>query len=180
MKKIIIPIVMFLIMQTIVSCQKEGIQQPEIQSTKTSTPSQIKFIKSEWLTMSFHEIWSSTTTRNLVFQLANHGINPAISYDPNTDVALAYTKIPGRMYYYYRIPGLVATSTQNLDMSYTLEPFSFNVSIWNADDHSLMPDATPFQFYSFRYIVISKTIFDTLQINWNDYYAVAAALNISL
>ena len=175
MKKIIISALVVFFAATLFSCQKEALQQP------VSQPAKISATTSQWLGLSFTEVWTTPTTRNLVFQSADHIINPAISYNPTTDVSLAYAKIAGNNNNsYYRIPGVISTSTQNLDLAFSLTPASFNVSISNAGNHSLMPDATLFTSYRFRYIVILRTTYESLNIDWNNYYAVAAALNISL
>ena len=175
MKKIIISALVVFFAATLFSCQKEALQQPVTQ------PTIINATVSQWLGLSFREVWSTPTTRNFVFQSADHVVDPAISYNPVTDVALAYAKIPGNNNnLYYRIPGVISTSTQNLDLDFSLTPASFNVSIWNAGNHSLMPDAALFPSYRFRYIVILRTTYERLNIDWNNYYAVAAALNISL
>ena len=189
MKKIITTTLTVIFILTFVSCKKEDVQQPISPAATLATTSvaitgttlAMKSISSDWLRLSFSEVYSTPTTGNFVFQLANYMINPAIAYNPGIDVALAYVKIQGSNgNNYYRIPGLVATTTQNLDMSFWMNPVSFNVSIYNADDHSLMPDAALFPSYRFRYIVILRTTYESLNIDWNNYYAVAAALNISL
>ncbi len=182
MKKIITSALFVFFAATLFSCQKEALQESTIPATTSPTTitSLVKSISSDWLNLPFNEVWPSSTPR-FVFQLAEHTINPAITYNPVTDEALAYVKIQGsNNNNYYRIPGVVSTSTQNLDMNFWMGPASFSISIYNADDHTLMPVATPFQNYRFRYIVISKTTYQSLNINWNNYYEVAAALNISL
>ena len=178
MKKIIIPALIIFFAVTMLSCKKEGLQQVIADDVRLPVP---MIIASDWLSLSFNEVYSSTTTRNLIFQNADHLIRPAINFDPVNDTRLAYLKIPGRsVNNYYQIPRLVRTPNQNLDITYLLEPGSFNVRIWNADDHSQMPNGDQFSYYRFRYIVIPNTMYQNLHIDWNDYYAVAAALNLSL
>ena len=158
-------------------------QQPASPPVKNPS-AEINVISSDWLRLSFNEVWSTPTTRNIVFQLANHAISPAISYNTVTDTALTYVKVPGStVSNYYLVPGLVntaTTGTQPLYIKFELNPVSFDVSVWNAVDASQMPDAGPLQSYRFRYIVIAKTTFASLNINWSNYYVVAQALNLSL
>ena len=138
-------------------------------------------IVSDWLSLSFFPVTTTPTTRNLVFLNGHYTINPPVSYDSSQYVQLAYAKIPGRDgIYYVQMPGICNPPGQNIEMGFVLSQFSFDVRLWNNDDHSQMPNAYPFQFFQFRYIVIPQTVYQRMNINWSKYYVVATALNLIL
>jgi len=112
-----------------------------------------------------------------------------IHYDKSTHAELAYARIPTgqRVPYVYKklafefnldANGL----TSHILIDYELNPYGLKINFKNADYLFLTKavDQSISENWEFRYIVIPKTKYQTLNVDWNDLPAVASALGLSL
>jgi hypothetical protein len=161
---------------TLFSCTKESLQQNPVSKTTppATTPTQVRIV-SDWLSLSL---------TNAVFNSASslqgkHQLSSPVSYDYDEYVQLAFERSRGReSYVYEKLPMNVGTSQGNVRLDFILDYSSFTINIWNADSPAERPAAQQFTNMQYRFIVIPKSTYQALNIDWSDYTAVAAALNL--
>lgn len=161
---------------TLFSCTKEKIKETSVAATTPApvTAAQVKIV-SDWLSLSLtNATYSSASSLQ-----GQNTLSSTVSYDYNTHVQLAYARSRGRESYVFdKLPMTIGTSQGNVQLGFTLDYSHFTINIWNTDSPSLRPAAQQYSNMQYRYIVIPKTIYQALTIDWNDYNAVAAALNL--
>lgn len=168
MKKLIILSVVFF--STFISCRKESVCHVDEPET---------FISSDWLSLQFSPVFTSSSGKNFAFQVSNHQIMPELKYDSLKYVNLAFIKAEERgSYFYWPIPGMALI--QNYTMDFRLTQNNFSVTVCDVSNPSQLPDSSILEYCRFRYILIPKAIYRALPINWSNYYAVAAAFNLTL
>ena len=168
MKKKFILFVFFL--SVFISCRKENV-------CHLSEPETI--ISSEWLSLQFSPVFSSSSGNTQASQVSDYKIIPENKYDPKRYIKLAYIKNSERGYWFYwQIPGMVLM--QHYAMDFSLTQNTFSVTVKDIFNQSQLPDSSILEGCRFRFVLIPKTDYSALSINWSDYYAVAAAFNLSL
>jgi hypothetical protein len=181
MKKSIIPSLAIVLTTILFSCSKQAIEQPV---TNVSTAK-----SSSWLTLNFDLITSTPTTKNIVFLQGQQAVQGFSLKSADDLVPLAFVKyrptgnVPTSnpdSYGYSSLPVVLKTERENSDFSFEVKGGMFIVKIYNAVEANLAVDATQFQNYSFRCILVPKSTFETTKIDWSNYTSVAALLNLSL
>lgn len=169
----------------ILSCSKEAVRQPAgtINSLITTDPSPAVKAVSKW----FSPVFNVVHDRNSIYLMAHQDHETNLSYDGATHVELAYVKLNDqRITVIKRLPVILSEpNSQNntnkiSEINFGLNSYGCTVTIRNAD-RDIIPSiitANPFPDMQVRYMVISKILFNSLNINWDDYTAVAIALNI--
>lgn len=193
MKKIIILAVVAFFATVMFSCKKEGIpasapgnffkQSPLIQPVP---PIMVPFIVSDWFSLQLRPVGAGTDNNFLFGQYVLRA-----PLKDNDDVKLAYVKIPGinispagttdaYSYSYKQLPTKINTTSGELHViSFTFSNTSFDLIITHSDP-SVMPDANDFARFQYRYLVIQKSLYQSLNIDWSDYETVAKTLNFPL
>ena len=112
-----------------------------------------------------------------------------ISYDESSHIELAYVRIPTGQripYKYKRLPFDFNIVTNGISgdvlLDYSLDPDGLKLYFKNADYTFLSRavDQSTTDNWNFRYIVIPKTKYHSINVDWNDLTAVATALNFPL
>jgi len=131
---------------------------------------------------------STVSDRGESFLQGTRPFDSRVEYDINTHVELAYVSMPGQ-----RIPVIkrlpmrleilqMGVSQNSHDKIYSfqfwMENSGFNLKVKNVNDPSITPDPTIIQDFNYRYIVIPKTVYDSFNIDWNNYNEVVNALNL--
>lgn len=150
--------------------------QPSTSSTKTK-------IASSWFSPSF----TIVSDRNSIFLVAQKDHESTVNYDGGSHIELAYVKLNyqgaltiKRLPSIFTCPANPSISNAQCEISFGLTQACCIVTIKNAD-RNISPSiiiGNPFPDMKVRYIVISRSLFNSLQINWDDYATVAVALNI--
>ena len=184
MKKLTILSTSILAASLIISCSKESTFSSTTPPPATSqvSPSPIKIVSS-WFSPSF----SIVDDRSSIYLMAQKDHETTVTYDGGTHVELAYVKMNyqgsvtvKRLPSVLSCPSTPAISNRLCEINFGLSNVGCNVTIKNAD-RNVVPSiilANPFPDMQVRYIVISDELFNSLHINWDDYAAVAVALNI--
>ena len=86
-----------------------------------------------------------------------------------------------------RLPMILKISSMNGTQNSTDDIYSFDfwldnsgffVAVKNVNDVTITAHSADIQDFTYRYIVIPKTVFDSLYIDWDNYDEVAQALNL--
>ena len=109
-------------------------------------------------------------------------------YDKSTQVDLAYVRIPTRngAYVYkklsYAFGVEIQGSISHILLDHSLENDGLKLYFTTPDFNSLITavDQTISENWDYRYLIIPRTKYQTMAIDWTDLYAVATALNFSL
>jgi hypothetical protein len=105
-------------------------------------------------------------------------LSSPVNYDYNDHVQLAFARNRGReSYVYEKLPMNFNTSQGNVRVGFVLDYNSFTVNIWNTDFPAQRPVVSLFSNMQYRFIVIPKSTYQSLNIDLSDYTAVATALN---
>jgi hypothetical protein len=137
-------------------------------------PTRVKIV-SGWLVLPL----SNFDYNNAHSLQARYTLASPAEYDYNTHVQLAYARRKGRdSYVYDRLPASFNTSRGNVQVGFDLNQTSFTINIWNTDFPDQRPAKEQFEKMEYRFIVIPKSTYLGLHIDWNDYAAVASALNL--
>lgn len=173
------------------SCKKQDeLAPPTAQTVLPSTspvklepmrPLGISFTLSDWFSMLL------TPARNGSLY-GRYELRKPITGLTDSDITLAYvrrnnqgTVSPNDGYHYSQLPAVVKTSAgEDADMNFELGSQLFEILISPGGSSPVMLQADDFKDCAYRYIVISKKDFERLNIDWNDYAAVALALGFTL
>lgn len=186
MKHTIIPVT-FTFLVLISSCSKSSIEQSSngnaSNQNQTSINSSTVTLASSW----FSPALNIGADRNSVFLTGRQNFETSQRYDKNLHVELGYVMMPGqRIPLYRRLPMRLTvdlTTNQNgndkvYSFEFAMDNQGFVLTIKNVDDVLSVPDPIYSENFKYRYIVISKTLYESLTINWDNYKEVAQALNI--
>ena len=180
MKKITILLSTSLLLASIVSCTKDSARQPgnTIVTPPLPPPVEVK-ITSSWFSVTLDSI----TNRSKVYLTGRHEFETNEKYDKLNHIELAYVRIHGqRTAEYKRLPIKYmfpqATAGKWYSFSFSMGQTGFILTISNLSDPNEFPDAAAFEDLRYRYVIISKSLYNSLSIDWNDYAAVAQALNL--
>jgi len=164
------------------SCSKESatIQRTSVSFTQPSASAgEIKFA-SPW----FLPLFKIVSDRSSTFLLARQDHGSSLNYDQATHVALAYVKLDhNHIPITKRLPtilsGLNLIPNEFVEINFAVDHNGCDVTLKNADRKiSNVITDNPFPDMQVRYIIISKGRFESLNIDWDDYSAVAIALGI--
>jgi hypothetical protein len=176
----IIPLLFFVVL--FVSCTKDSTTVGSVPAPSASVPSipQPLKIVSQW----YSPLFTVIHDRSTVFLQSAHAYQTPSNYDRATHAELAFVKLNyqgtpfiGRLRVILSSSRIV--SNELCEINFSLSNTGCIVTIKNADRNaSPVITTNPFPDMQVRYIVIPKILFESLAINWDDYAAVAQALNI--
>lgn len=184
MKKLSLIPGLFLTTVILISCSKESATLETALVPPPPPPSQwqtqqIK-IASSW----FYPVFSIVNERNAVFLKAHQTYETPLTYNKSTHVELGFVKLNYQgTSVARRLPVIFSCSqiiaNELCEINFGVGDTGCDVTIRNAD-RNLPPVITtnPFPDMQIRYIVIPKTLFESLGIDWDDYAAVMQALSI--
>jgi hypothetical protein len=161
---------------TLFSCTKEKLKETSVAGTTPApvAPAQVRIV-SDWLSLSLtNATYSSASSLQ-----GQNTLSSTVNYDYTTHVQLVYARNRGReSYVFEKLPLNFSTFQGNVKVDFTLDYNNFTLNIWNTDSPSLRPVAQQYSNMQYRFIVIPKTTYQALTIDWTDYNAVATALNL--
>ena len=181
MKKITILLSTSLLLASIISCTKGPVRQPDnsvVDPPPPPPPVEVK-IASSWFSVTL----DTMIDRSKVYLIGRHEFETNEKYSKLNHIELAYVKIPGqRIAVYKRLPLKymfpLASANKGYSFDFSMSQTEFILTISNLFVPDDCPDASAFEDFMYRYVVIPKTLFESLSINWNNYSEVALALNI--
>lgn len=179
MKKLATLPIILLIAILMPSCSKEvsNYARPVI---PTSSPLPHVRLITDWISIPVTEL----ATRSEIQLHGSFQFVPTTAYANNIHVHLLYARVPSsRSGEIKRVPFRLLMELANGEKMfvgfrfYTSE-VGFNLTINNSDPTGPCPEASLFDDFKYRYIVIPKTEYDSHNINWDNYTEVAQALHI--
>jgi hypothetical protein len=174
MKKNSILLAAIILSATLFSCKKEKLQTRIVVNNSTLGPVQERIV-SDWLSLPLN----SAVYSNASSLRGGYSLSSAVSYDYNDHVQLVFARSRGREEFVYeKLPINIGTSQGNVRIDFSLTYSNFAVNIWNTDSPAQSPVIQQFSNMQYRFIVIPKSIYQSLNINWNEYTEVATALNL--
>jgi hypothetical protein len=181
MKKLTILSAIVLFTAAWVSCSKENVNRPPSSTVNNPVvdPVQSVTIISDWVDLELNLV----NDRGIMILQGRDEFNTRVEYDKNTHVELAYAFIPGqRNPEYRRLPMKYVPAGAGPDeyasFAYNIDDLGFLLTIRNNGSVTTLPDASAFQDFEYRYIVLPKTKYESLNVNWDDYNQVAIVLNL--
>jgi len=169
------------------SCSKSSTEQSyngsANQQNQSSANSSTVKLASSWFSPSL----SIGVDRNSVFLTGRYNFETSERYDKTLHVELGYVMMPGqRISVYRRLPMKLtvdySTAQNTNDKVYSFE-FAMDdqglvLKIKNVNDALSVPNPIYSENFKYRYVVISKALYENLAINWDNYTEVAQALNL--
>lgn len=186
MKKLTISSAFLALAVLIMSCKKQAeiVTRPFAGTGAATASSTTHTVVSGWFWLPMITV----SDRGVSFLQGTKPFDNRVDYDINTHVELAYVSMPGqRIPVIERLPmklkisqmGVVQNSHDDIySFKFSMSNSGFNLNVKNANDPTLAPDPTIIQDFNYRYIVIPKTVYDSLNIDWDNYREVANALNL--
>jgi hypothetical protein len=164
------------------SCQKEGVRQPG-SNVAAGNPTVATISKQTIISSWFILSLSLASDRNEIYLTGTEPFGRYVDYDKTQHVELAYVMMPGERFpVVKRLPMKLkadnGSQTAIFDVQFSLDNTGFILTVKNTDPGSIAADATLFQDFRYRYIVIPKETYDSFQIDWDNYNEVTQALNL--
>ncbi len=147
---------------------------------KTSSPTVTeRTIISSWFNMSLFPI----SDRTEFYLEGTEYFNKTMDYDKDQHVELAYIMISGQgLPIYKRLPVnltlLTDRTTEEFNFRFAIDHIGFSLSVRNLKPSVITIDPCISQDFFCRYIVIPRSLFNILAIDWDNYNEVAQALNL--
>ena len=144
---------------------------------------------SDWISFSSYLMATDRLGRPIATGVYPFTAASNIQYDKSTHVELAYCRMPSGQrtpYVYKRLPYDFSIDADRVNSSvslgYSIGPDAFNVYFQDAAPVFLAKavDISTSEDWRFRYVVLPKAKYETMNIDWDDLSAVASALNFSL
>lgn len=174
----------------IMSCSKSSVSDLTAQTPPKQpvTSTEVNMV-SNWLSpLSFSDgvdrNGNQFITATYPFTPANH-----VSYNEDAHVELAYVRVPTNQripFRYNKLPFTITVgvngTSKNVVVDYSLDPDGLKLYFKNAEYMFVAKavDLLVSENWNFRYIIIPKSKYQSLNIDWDDLSAVAVALNFSL
>jgi len=181
MKKITFLLSTSLLLASLISCTKETVRQAgNIVVDPPPPPPQAEVkIASSWFSVRL----DSMADRSGVYLMGRHDFETNERYDKALHIELAYVNITGQRIPVYRLlPQRLLFPQNTTDKWYSIassmDPSGFVLKISNVYDPNAYPPAANFADFKYRYVIIPRSLYNSLSIDWNDYSVVAQALNI--
>jgi len=174
-----------------VSCSKtssnETRQGLSVSSLSASGPKEINVI-SNWMSPNSFLVNTDRLGRYSITGSCLYSGSTQINYDEATHIELAYARIQGRgtpnMYkkLAFGVSAEANGVTAHVLVDYSVDPDGLKIYFKDAAYAflSCAVDQTIFESWEYRYIILTKSKYQSLNIDWSDLSAVAAALNFSL
>ena len=149
--------------------------------TKNSSPPVTEqTIISSWFNLSLFPI----SDRTEFYLEGTEYFSKTLDYDEDYHVELAFIMIPDEEApVYKRLPVNLALvtdrKTEEFSFRFAIDHTGFSLSVRNLDTVPITIDQRISQDFFYRYIVIPRSLFNSLAIDWDNYDEVAAALNLS-
>ena len=186
MKKLTISSAFLILMVSVISCKKETENFARATTSpagSTTTQSNAQTIVSKWFPLFFNTV----SDRGVIYLQGKEPFYTHVVYDKSIHVELAYVSLPGqRIPVIHRLPmkfNVPEFDSQNspgkvYGFDFLLDNSGFIVSVKNLNDATVAPEPEIIQDFTYRYIVIPITVYQSLNIDWNNYREVANALNL--
>jgi hypothetical protein len=182
MKKIITSSLVVMLTAILFSCQKQ--QDFTLPISGAAATQKLSPLPSVRVPFTLSDWFSVNLTLNRDGSLwASYGLKKPLPNTDQAEVKLAYVRrnSPGGSlegFSYSRLPEIVNTSNGQLaEMTFELSTNLFEIFIRPIGIIPTFLDPDEFKDCEYRYIVISKTDYDNLNIDWNNYKVVASVLN---
>lgn len=167
------------------ACNKSSVSAPARSTTSASVSSQqpagiVKKIISSWDTLTNYYLNIDRNGNTSI--MGEHYYDGATQpiYDKSSHTELMYARIPqaGGTYEYRK---LIHNMTNRVLIKYTVDTDAFRIYLSNAAYAQLYDSYTQIvsDNWQFRYVVIPKTQFESMSVDWNEYLLVAAALQFT-
>lgn len=134
---------------------------------------------SSWFSLSLFPI----SDRTEFYLEGTEYFNKNLVYDKDHHVELAYVMIPGEgAPVHKRLPMnfalLTDRKTEQFSFRFAIDHIGFSLSLRNIDPAVITIDPRISQDFLYRYIVIPRSLFNSLTIDWGNYDEVARTLNL--
>lgn len=166
----------------VTSCQKEAVRQPS-GNPAPGNPAVSTAAKQTIISSWFILPLSLVSDRNETYLMGKESFGQHVEYDKTQHVELAYISMPGeRRPVIRRLPMKLKIESgvqdEIFDVQFALDNTGFILTVKNTNPGSIAADAGIFSDFHYRYIVIPKEVYDSFQIDWDNYREVAQALNL--
>ncbi|HET6766058.1 MAG TPA: hypothetical protein VFH08_01620 [Chitinophagaceae bacterium] len=109
--------------------------------------------------------------------------NKPVVYDKDYHVELAYAMIGGEGLPVYKflpmnLDFVTDKKTEEFSFRFAIDHLGFSLSVRSLDPAVITIDPRIYQDFFYRYIVIPRSLFNSLSIDWDNYDEVAAAFNL--
>jgi hypothetical protein len=151
------------------SCKKEPVVVTNNPKPNDVEINKVKIV-SNWMNMTF----TQGTKYNEGGLEATHHFNPSTIYNDGETTRIAFVRTSDA---YRALPATLDIADARLDVSFLLTLASFSVMVSDAGGTGI-PAISSMDNCQFRYIVVSNSILNGLDVDLADYSSVAAALNI--
>lgn len=182
MKKLTISSAILTLAVFIMSCKKQAelVTQPFAGTTVTTASPDTTTIISDWFSLPVDQL--SDDMGGVYLQ----GMKPFYrnaAYNRTLHVELAYVSMPGQQarvvsHLPMNLEFSQGTTDQTYRFSFWLDNSGFFLSILNLNDVTIALDPATTQDFKYRYIIIPRQVYYTLNIDWDNYDEVAKALNL--
>ena len=148
--------------------------------SKTSSPAVTeRTMISSWFNLSLFPICDKTE----FYLEGTEYFRKTVNYDKDHHVELAYVMITGNGAAVYKglpmnLTVLGDCKTEEFSFKFAIDHIGFSVNVRNLDPTVTTIDPNISEDFFYRYIVIPRSLFNSLAIDWNNYDEVAQALNL--
>jgi len=135
-----------------------------------------EILTGEWASVRF----SANSVNGMNFLRATYLLSNALPPAYSDAVKIIYARMEnGNGFSYLLLPIQYRTVYGDLHFRAEMTDEKIDITI-HYENYFPMPGLRPFTGYQYRYLVVPRSIYQTLSVNWYDYTAVAASLNFSL
>jgi hypothetical protein len=158
----------------IISCTKTKVDNgpypvyPPIEESRT--------VSSSWISMSFSEMTNDDGT---IFLQADAFLDGISNVDLSSHTDFVYIKMQDAagVVTYQRVPFNIADATEDISIGHSLDNGVFTIRVTNNSTTGQILSADRFQDCQFRLIMVSSADMASMQVDWDDYSSVEAALH---
>jgi hypothetical protein len=181
MKKLTILSAIILFSAVWVACSKGDVNRPPAATVNNPVvdPVQPVTIISNWFELEL----SLGNVRGIPMLQGREAFDNHVEYDKNTHVELAFASLPDQRIPTYRrlpmkyfMPGV--GQDEFASFTYGIDNLGFLLTITSSESGSSLLVPANFQDFKYRFIVLPKAKYESLNVNWDDYVQVAIALNL--
>lgn len=173
-------LILIMVAATVISCTKEAGVDPANGNHNSSQP---LLMVSAWFPATFSAVTANADT--WLEALEPHSAATGGGYEKSKYVELAFVKLPGtaQVYEYKRLPlDLTDPSGNSADIfsfSYSISDAGFLLKLENSSRPAMLPATAIFKDLTYRFLVVPRSTYDVMNIDWNDYLQVCQSLAVN-